>query len=111
MKRILTIAIAASALTAAVPALAQSYLDDRATQADQRIDNGERDGSLTVSEADTLRARLHDIERQQDRYQSDGMSNWQSRDLERRYDSLSDQIYGMRHNTQYNYRRYDRDVW
>jgi len=111
MKKLLTVAIAASALAAAVPALAQSYLDDRATQADQRIDNGEADGSLSASQADDLRARLHDIERQQDRYQADGMANWQSRELNRRYDSLSNDIYNMRHD-EYQYRRdLDDDVW
>jgi hypothetical protein len=112
MKRLLTVAIAASALTAAVPALAQTYLDDRASQADQRIDNGESNGSLTVGEADTLRSRLHAIERQQDRYQADGMAPWQSRALDRRYDALSNEIYNMRHNPEYRYRRYsDDDVW
>ncbi len=111
MKKLLTIAIAASALTAAVPALAQTYLDDRAAQADQRIDNGESNGSLSVSEAATLRARLHDIERLQERYREDGMANWQARDLNRRYDNLSSQIYEMRHD-QYRYERhYDDDVW
>ena len=111
MKRLLTAAIAASALAAAVPAMAQTYLDNRASQADQRIDAGMRDGSLTVGEADTLRSRLHDIERQQDRYQADGMADWQSRALNRRYDSLSNQIYDMRHNTEYRYRRSDDDAW
>lgn len=110
MKKLLTIAIAASALTASVPALAQTYLDDRAAQADQRIDNGESNGSLSVSEAATLRARLHDIERLQDRYREDGMTNWQSRDLNRRYDNLSSQIYNMRHD-EYRYRRHYDDVW
>lgn len=112
MKKLLTIAIAASALTAAVPALAQSYLDDRAGQAEQRIDTGESNGSLSVSEAASLRARLHDIERLQDRYRDDGMANWQSRELNRRYDGLSNEIYNMRHD-QYRYeRRYDDDdVW
>lgn len=112
MKRLLTVAIAASALTAAVPAMAQTYLDDRASAMDQRIDNGVADGSLTRGEAATLRARLHDIERLQDRYQDDGMSSWQARELNRDYDSLSNQIYSMRHNTEYRYRRYYyNDVW
>jgi len=111
MKRLLTVAIAASALTAAVPALAQTYLDDRASTMDQRIDAGVRNGSLTVGEAATLRARLHDIERQQDRYQAEGMANWQSRELNGRYDALSDEIYSMRRNPEYRYRRNDDDLW
>ncbi len=110
MKRLLTVAIAASALTAAVPALAQTYLDDRASQADHRIDLGVRDGSLTTGEADTLRARLRDIERQQDRFQAEGMAGWQSRELNRRYDALSNEIFNMRHD-EYRYRRNDDEVW
>jgi type II secretory pathway pseudopilin PulG len=110
MKKLLTVAIAASALTAAVPALAQSYLDDRASQADQRIDNGESDGSLSVTQADDLRARLHDIERQQDNYRADGMANWQRRELNQRYDNLSSDITNMRHD-EYQYRRDSGDVW
>ena len=110
MKRLITAAIAASALTVAVPAMAQSYLDNRASELDQRIDTGVADGSLTSGEASVLRARLHDVERLQDRYQDDGMTGWQQRALDRRYDDLSAQIYSMRHNTEYRYRRWY-DVW
>jgi osmotically-inducible protein OsmY len=112
MKRILTAAIAAAALTAAVPALAQSYLGDRATQMDQRIDTGVSDGSLTHGQADTLRDRLDSIERTQDRYQAEGMAGWQSRALNRSYDNLGAQIYNMRHDSDgYLYRHRDDDIW
>src|SRR6185312_12542419 len=86
MKKLIIAAISASALTATVPAMAQTYLSDRAVQADQRIDDGVRDGSLTVGEASSLRSRLHDIERLQDSYRADGMTGWERRALERRYD-------------------------
>jgi hypothetical protein len=111
MKRLLTVAIAATALAAAVPALAQSYLDDRSAQMDQRIDNGLADGSLSHGQADALRDRLHDIERTQDRYQADGMTGWQSRDLDRQYDNLSDRIANMRRDVGYYYRHRDDDAW
>ena len=112
MKRLLTAVIAASALTAAVPALAQTYLDDRASSMDQRIDNGLSDGSLTFGQASVLRSRLHDIERRQARYQDEGMAGWQSRELNRSYDRLADEITNARHDTSYRYRRlYDEDVW
>ncbi len=114
MKKLITAAIAASALTVAVPAMAQSYsyLSSRTSDLDQRIDTGVADGSLTSGEASVLRARLHDVERLQDRYQDDGMTGWQQRALDRRYDDLSAQLYSMRHNTEYRYRRWhDDDVW
>lgn len=111
MKKLLAAAVAASALAVSVPALAQSYLENRASDLDQRIDSGLSEGSLTSGEASVLRARLHDIERQQDRYQDEGMAGWQQRALDRRYDALSSEIYGMRHNTEYRYHRWDDDTW
>ncbi len=87
--------------------MAQSYLDDRASQIDQRIDEGLRDGSLTYSEARTLRSQLRYDQRLQSEYQDEGMSNWQARDLNRRYDELSNNLYSMRSNTEYRYRRWN----
>lgn len=111
MKRFIAATIAASALTAAVPAMAQTYLDDRASALDQRIDNGVSNGELTRGEARVLRDRLHDIQRVQDRYEADGMTSWERRAVERRYDNLSSDIASMRHNGEYSYRRYNDDVF
>ncbi len=105
MKKLITAAIATAALTAAIPALAQSYLDDRASALDQRIDDGVIDGSLTSGEASSLRARLHDAERMQARYDADGMADWQRRAVERRYDDISSDLSSMRNTTTYSYRR------
>lgn len=104
MKKLLMAAIAVSALAAAVPALAQSYFDDRAAQMDQRIENGVRDGSLTLSDADLLRSELRSDQRLHDQYAADGMSGWQQRDLDRRFDELSNNIFRMQRD-EYNYRR------
>ena len=111
MKKLITAAIAASALAVAVPAMAQTYLDNRASELEQRIDAGAIDGSLTSGEASVLRASLRDTERLQDRYEAEGMAGWQQRALERRYNDVSDQIASMKSNTEYRYRRWDEDVW
>jgi hypothetical protein len=111
MKKLITATVAAAALTATVPALAQSYLDDRASALDQRIDSGFSDGSLTYGEASTLRARLRDAELMQNRYEAEGMSGWQQRAVERRYDAISSELYSMRHNTEYRYTRRWTEIW
>jgi|WetSurMetagenome_2_1015567.scaffolds.fasta_scaffold463299_2 hypothetical protein len=95
MNRLLTAAIAVSALAAAAPVMAQSHYDDRATQLDQRIDDGAHDGRLSWSDARALRAQLHSAQRLQDQYDRDGMTSWQRRDLDRRFDRLSNNISNM----------------
>jgi hypothetical protein len=95
MNRLLTAAIAVSALAAAAPVMAQSHYDDRAIQLDQRIDNGVQEGRLSWSDARALRAQLHSAQRLENQYQYDGMSSWQRRDLNRRFDHLSDNISNM----------------
>jgi hypothetical protein len=94
---LLPLALAASALTFAVPAMAQPSFDHRTATIDQRIDDGVVDGSLTQADARDLRTRLDSVERVQQRYDDDGMAGWESRDLSRRLDRLSDSVYDMRH--------------
>jgi hypothetical protein len=111
MRKLLTAVMAASAVAVSLPAMAQS-LTDRSERIEQRIDNGVRDGSLTWYEARDLRSRLHNIERLESDYARNGMSSWEYRDLDRRYDALASDLYSQRRDTQYNYRRsYDRDDW
>jgi hypothetical protein len=113
MKKLIIASIAATSLAAAVPAVAQSYLDNRATELEQRIDARQSDGSLSYSEARALRSRLRDAERLQNNYEADGMSGWQQRALERRYDDISSDISSMSGSTTYSYRRtyHWYDVW
>jgi hypothetical protein len=113
MKKLIIATIAATSLAAAVPALAQSYLDNRATELEQRIDAGLGDGSLTSGEASLLRSRLRDAEHLQNRYDAEGMAGWQQRALERRYDDISSDISSLRSNTTYSYRRtyHYYDIW
>ncbi len=95
MNRLLTAAIAVSALAAAAPVMAQTHFDDRASQLDQRIDDAVHDGRLSGSDARLLRSELRSDQRLQDQYESDGMAGWQRRELERRFDRLSDNIIHM----------------
>jgi hypothetical protein len=96
VKTLLPLALAASALAVAVPAMAQPSFDDRTATIGQRIDDGVLDGSLTHVDARYLRARLDSVERMQQRYEDDGMAGWESRDLNRRLDQLTDSVYDMR---------------
>lgn len=105
MKKFLLMAAAVSALGFAAPAAAQSYngwqsINQRQAQLDQRIDVGVRNGSLTRSEAASLRAQFRGIAALEARYRRDGLSSWERNDLDRRFDSLSQQI---------RYQRHDRD--
>jgi len=109
MKKLLTAMAAVSALAAAAPSFAQPYVGDRADHIADRIEMGVRSGSLTLGEADRLRARLRDVERTEARYRYDGMSDWEARDLERRYDGLSADVRFQRHDNQYRYEH--RDDW
>jgi hypothetical protein len=97
MKTKITLALLASvgALALAAPASAQpgwQPINQRQAQLDQRIDVGVRNGSLTRSEAVRLRAEFNDISRLEARYRQGGLSTWERRDLDARFDRLSTQI-------------------
>jgi len=103
MKTLLMAAVAASVLAVAGPASAQSWqtINERQANLDQRIDAGVRNGSLTRTEAARLRAEFRDLARLEARYRSSGgLSQYERRDLDRRFDVLSAQI---------RYERHDRD--
>lgn len=95
MKKFLAMAVAASALAVAAPASAQSWqnINQRQAQLDQRIDVGVRDGSLTRNEAVRLRSEFNDLARLETRYRaSNGLSNAERADLDRRFDALSARV-------------------
>jgi hypothetical protein len=92
MRKALIALMASGALAAvAVPALAQSY-DPGVAQREQtirlRIDDAARDGDLSIGQADRLRGELREIVDLDARYQDDGMSDWQLRDLDSRLSLL-----------------------
>lgn len=103
MKKLLAMAVAASALAVAAPASAQSWqsINQRQANLDQRIDVGVRNGSLTRVEASRLRDEFRDLARLESRYRATyGLSVAERRDLDRRFDALSARI---------RYERNDRD--
>lgn len=88
--------VAGGALAAAaLPALAQSYdsvVSQREDSLRARIDNGVRDGDLSIDQAARLRVELRQIVDLDARYQDDGMSDWQSRDLNSRLSLLASRL-------------------
>ncbi len=107
MKKILLAAVAVSSLAAALPAAAQYGYSDRSNRIERRIERGVQNGSLTWGEARRLRDQLNYVERLENRYQANGMTGWEARDLDRRYDALSSQLRYERNDTQYRYDRND----
>lgn len=112
MKRVLLTVAAASAVLVSLPAAANAApwqsINQRQANLERRIDQGVRHGDLTRNEAVRLRAEFRDLERLERRYRySDGgLSNWERRDLDRRFDRLSNRIYAERHDRQDRVRRY-----
>ncbi|MGQ0533103.1 MAG: hypothetical protein ACT4OF_10505 [Caulobacteraceae bacterium] len=95
MRKLLAIAVAASALAVAAPASAQSWqsINERQARLDARIDAGVRSGDLTRGEAARLRDEFRDLARLEARYRASyGLSSSERRDLDMRFDRLSAQI-------------------
>lgn len=111
MKKILIPIVAVSALAAAtVPAVASAQsINQRQDQLERRIDIGQRNGSLTRSEAYRLRAELRETARLEARYRRGGLSGWERADLDRRFDRIGAQIRYERHDRDYGYGYGDRD--
>ena len=113
MKKIVIISLGAAAMLAsALPAAAQSWdrPDYRGFQGgsiEQRIDRGVRDGSLTRWEASRLRGELQQIHQLEWRYGRDGVSSWESRDIDRRYDALTQRLRFERNDGDYRHGWYD----
>lgn len=79
-------------------------INQRQAQLDRRIDRGVRNGQLTRQEAYRLRGEFNQIARLEARYRANGLSNWERRDLDRRFDRLSAQVrYERQDREQYGY--------
>ena len=93
MRHALIALVAGGALAAAaMPALAQSYDVNTANREDairSRIDRHADAGDLSYGQATRLRRELSQIVDLDQRYQSDGMSDWQVRDLDRKSTRLN----------------------
>ena len=97
MKKAIAALVALTTLSAAAaPAMAQSWqsINQRQANLDRRIDVGVRNGSLTRAEATRLRSEFRQITFLESRYRRSGggLSQWERRDLDRRFDALSARI-------------------
>jgi hypothetical protein len=96
MRHALIALVAGGALAAAaMPALAQSYDVNTSQREDNirsRIDRHADAGDLSYGQATRLRRELSQIVDLDQRYQSDGMSDWQVRDLNSRLSLLSSRV-------------------
>jgi hypothetical protein len=106
MKKFVSVLLAASALLAAAPALAQPVpgggyergynregVRDDLRQIERRIERGRADRSLSRREAERLSVAVQDIRRLERRYYMDGRLNRAERqDLENRVERLKRQV-------------------
>ena len=67
-------------------------INQRQARLDQRIDQGIRSGALNRNEARRLRQESHQLATLEGRYRRDGLSQWERRDLDRRFDALSARV-------------------
>ena len=102
--KIATALVAAAAMAAFLPAAASAQtwqpMRQRAANIEQRIDMGVRNGSLTRREASTLKTQFANLKRLEWRYSRNGLTNWERRDLDNRYDRLSRMVRVERHDRQ-----------
>ncbi|MFB7881701.1 hypothetical protein [Brevundimonas diminuta] len=104
---VLAATTAAVAISAALPAAAQSYrhapvyesrhdgwrsIDQRKYNLDRRIDQGVRTRQLSVREASRLKNELNSLVRLERAYQRDGLSRRERMELDRRYNALSAKV-------------------
>jgi hypothetical protein len=97
MREFLIALVAGGAIAAfAAPALAQIYDESSLVQREDnirdRINEGVGDGDLTYVQAGQLRSELRQIVTLDARYRYEGMSDWQSRDIDSRLDLLDSRV-------------------
>ncbi len=95
MKRTALSLLAATALTATIPAVASAQtINERQNSLFNRIDAGIRSGQLTRTEADVLRSDFYALARLEADYRASypGLTNIERNDLNRRFDLLSSRI-------------------
>jgi hypothetical protein len=107
MNRIKTAFVAALGMAAvAAPAVASAApwqsINQRQARIETRIDQGVRSGSLNRNEAVRLRAQFRQLANLENRYRrSNGLSNWERQDLNRRFDQLSARVFNQKHDRQH----------
>ncbi len=99
MKTFTLLAIAAVA-GLATPALAWTSINARQANQFARIQQGVRNGALTQTEAARLKSQFYALNRLERRYRIGGLTTWERRDLDKRFDVLSRRIYVQKHDRQ-----------
>jgi len=102
--KIATALVAAATMVAFLPSTAGAQgwqsMNQRKVNIERRIDMGVRNGSLTRREASNLRTRFANLQRLEWRYSRNGLSWTERRDLDRRYNALSNSVRVQRHDRQ-----------
>jgi hypothetical protein len=82
-------------------------INQRQANLDRRIDQGIRSGALNRNEAQRLRIQLRDLSRLEAQYRRSGrgLTQAERRDLDRRFDILSQRVRNQKHDRQQNWRR------
>lgn len=112
MKRVLLTVAAAASVLAVMPVAANAApwqsVNQRQANLERRIDQGVRSGELTRNEAVRIRGQFRDLERLEVQYRRSGggLSASERRDLDQRFDRLSQRIYAQKHDRQDGPRRY-----
>jgi hypothetical protein len=112
MKPLFKAAAVAAALMAAAPVAASAApwqsINQRQANLEQRIDQGVRKGDLNRQEAARLRVQFRELSRLEAQYRRSGggLTQAERRDLDARFDRLSQQIYAQRHDRQDRVRHY-----
>ena len=75
-------------------------INQRQAELDRRIDRGVQNGDLNRREARRLRQEFNQIAQLEYRYRANGLNARERADLDRRFDRLSMQIRGERHDEQ-----------
>lgn len=105
MKHIIVSIAAATVALTAIPTVASAApwqsINARQDRLYSRIEQGVRNGALTRREAESLRLRFAQLGTLETQYRrSNGLSAWERRDLDRRFDSLSRSIRWEKHDAQ-----------
>jgi hypothetical protein len=106
MKRFLLTIAAASAVLAGLPAVASAApwqsVNQRQANLERRIDQGVRSGELTRVEAGRVREQFRDLSRLEAQYRRSGhgLDMRERRDLDQRFDRLSQHVYAQKHDRQ-----------
>lgn len=107
MRKLSFIAVALSVAAIALPASANAQqwqsINQRQANLSQRIDQGVRTGALNRNEAFRLRTQFRALTRLENNYRRSrpGLTQAERRDLDRRFDALSQRIRIQKRDRQY----------